>query len=72
LATVNAAAALRDARHVAARVAAVIRRVIGVPDYDTYLAHVREHHPELTPLSEDDFRRDRMRARYSQPGNRCC
>ena len=24
------------------------RRVIGVPDYHTYLAHLREHHPERT------------------------
>lgn len=57
---------------VARRVAAVIRRIIGVPDYEAYVAHVREHHPGQEPVSERDFHRERLSARYSQPGNRCC
>ena len=57
---------------VARRVAAVIRRIIGVPDYAAYVAHVRSHHPGQEPLSERDFHRERLTARYSQPGNRCC
>ena len=65
-------AALRDVQHLAVRVATVIRRIIGAPDYDGYVAHVRTHHPERTPLTEDEFRRARLSARYSQPGSRCC
>lgn len=61
-----------DAPGVARRVAAVIRRIIGVPDYAAYLAHVRDHHPEQEPLTEAEFQRERLAARYSQPGNRCC
>jgi uncharacterized short protein YbdD (DUF466 family) len=61
-----------DAPGVARRVAAVIRRIIGVPDYAAYVAHVRAHHPGEEPLSERDFHRERLSARYSQPGNRCC
>jgi uncharacterized short protein YbdD (DUF466 family) len=38
--------------------------MVGVPDYDRYLAHMREAHPELVPLSRDAFVRDRMQARY--------
>jgi len=62
----------RDVQGVARRVGNVIRRIIGAPDYDAYLAHVREHHPDRTPMSEDDFRRERLSARYSRPGSRCC
>ncbi len=61
-----------DAPSVARRVAAVIRRIIGVPDYDAYVAHVRACHPGQEPMSERDFHRERLSARYSQPGNRCC
>ena len=61
-----------DIPGVARRVARVIRRIIGVPDYETYLEHVRTHHPGQEPLSERDFHRERLSARYSQPGNRCC
>lgn len=54
------------------RAAAVIRRMIGVPDYDTYLAHMREHYPECTPLDPRTFERDRLTARYKATGSRCC
>ncbi|MDP1892024.1 MAG: YbdD/YjiX family protein [Gemmatimonadaceae bacterium] len=52
--------------------AAVIRRIIGVPDYEAYVAHVRAHHPEQEPMSERDFHREQLAARYSRPGSRCC
>lgn len=61
-----------DAPGVARRVGAVIRRIIGVPDYDAYVAHVRERHPGVEPMTEREFQRERLSARYSQPGNRCC
>ena len=54
------------------RVMAVVRRIIGVPDYDTYLAHMQRHHPECTPLDPRTFERERMADRYSRPGSRCC
>jgi uncharacterized short protein YbdD (DUF466 family) len=52
--------------------AAILRRVIGAPDYDRYLLHVRECHPGATPMSRQEFERSRMEQRYSQPGQRCC
>jgi len=55
-----------------ARVSAVVRRVIGAPDYSGYLRHMREHHPECKVMSEAEFFSDQLTARYSRPGSRCC
>ena len=63
---------LRGVQRVARRVGNVIRQIIGAPIYDAYLAHMRERHPDRTPLTEDEFRLERLSARYSKPGNRCC
>jgi uncharacterized short protein YbdD (DUF466 family) len=54
------------------RVAKVVRTIIGVPDYERYVAHVRECHPDREPMSRAEFAKNRMEARYNQPGNRCC
>jgi len=56
----------------ARRAASVLRRVIGAPDYERYLAHVASRHPNTTPLSRDDFARDALARRYDRPGSRCC
>ena len=54
------------------RAAAILRRIIGVPEYEGYLAHVRACHPEKVPMSRADFERSRLEDRYSRPGQRCC
>ena len=54
------------------RIAAVIRRVIGVPDYERYLAHQRRCHPGEPALSRAAFASDALARRYNQPGSRCC
>lgn len=54
------------------RVAKVVRTIIGAPDYDRYVTHVRECHPERQPMTRDEFAKSRLEARYNQPGNRCC
>lgn len=50
------------------------RRVCGIPDYDTYVRHVRRHHPETPPMSFEEFFRRRLDARYGGRGSgpRCC
>ncbi|MHB1312573.1 MAG: YbdD/YjiX family protein [Gemmatimonadaceae bacterium] len=65
-------AARRDVQGMARRIGDVIRQIIGAPDYAAYLAHVREQHPDRTPMTEEEFRRERLTARYSRPGSRCC
>jgi uncharacterized short protein YbdD (DUF466 family) len=56
----------------AIRTAELVRRMIGVPDYDGYVAHVRAAHPGCEPLPRDAFMQQRMEDRYSRPGARCC
>lgn len=55
-----------------ARFVALVRRIIGAPDYAVYLAHVRARHPDREPMSEQDFVAERLNARYEKPGARCC
>jgi uncharacterized short protein YbdD (DUF466 family) len=50
----------------------VLHAVLGVPDYERYVAHLRAHHPEREPLDRAAFERERLAARYSRPGARCC
>ena len=54
------------------RFASAVRRIIGVPDYDRYVAHARRCHPDQPLMSRDEFTRQRMVERYSRPGARCC
>lgn len=54
------------------RISQVLCRIIGAPDYDKYLEHVRTCHPQDRPLSRDEFTRQRLRDRYERPGARCC
>jgi uncharacterized short protein YbdD (DUF466 family) len=55
-----------------ARAAAVLRRVLGAPDYERYLEHVRLCHPGLRPLSREAYLHDALARRYERPGSRCC
>ncbi len=47
-------------------------RVLGVPDYDAYVRHLAAAHPDSMPVSRADFVNERLIARYSRPGARCC
>jgi len=62
-------------RRLGARVAAVarvVRAIVGAPDYERYLAHMRRRHPAQRPLTRQAFARARMDDRYNRPGSRCC
>lgn len=48
------------------------RLAVGIPDYDTYVAHVRARHPERTPMDRAAFFSERMQARYGRGRSRCC
>lgn len=48
------------------------RLMIGVPDYDTYVAHMRRHHPDRAVMTYAEFFNDRLKARYRGGGGRCC
>lgn len=51
---------------------ATARLAVGVPDYDAYLRHVRERHPDRTPMSYEAFFAERLQARYAPERSRCC
>lgn len=55
-----------------AGIARGLRAMLGAPDYERYVAHLRDRHPECAPMSRAQFVEDRMQARYSRPGARCC
>ena len=53
-------------------VARIIKQIIGVPDYERYIAHQRATHPGCDVLSREAFMRERLEARYNRPGSKCC
>jgi len=55
-----------------ARALSALRTIVGAPDYARYLAHQHAKHPNATPLSREEFARERERARYEGTGSRCC
>ncbi len=59
-------------RALCASLAQMMRRVVGAPDYDAYIAHATRRHPGLVPLSREAFARDALARRYDRPGSRCC
>jgi uncharacterized short protein YbdD (DUF466 family) len=63
---------VRETRNRFEQAAEVVRRIIGVPDYDRYVAHVQAHHPDVCPMDREEFMRQRQFDRYSRPGSRCC
>ena len=48
------------------------RLMVGLPDYDTYVAHVKTTHPERPVMSYEEFFRERQEARYNGGTGRCC
>ncbi|MHC8394331.1 YbdD/YjiX family protein [Pseudomonas sp. LB3P93] len=50
------------------------RLMIGVPDYDNYVAQMALKHPEEPVMSHSAFLRERQEARYGgkQCTTRCC
>ena len=48
------------------------RLAIGLPDYDAYLAHMRDCHPDLAPMDRTTFFAERLNARYGKGRSRCC
>ena len=50
------------------------RLMVGIPDYQTYLAHRQAHHPAEPVMSYPEFFRERQQARYggSRGSHSCC
>ena len=51
------------------------RMLVGMPDYDTYVQHMRNTHPDQPVMSQAAFFRERQDARYGSGKGRpirCC
>jgi uncharacterized short protein YbdD (DUF466 family) len=48
------------------------RQIAGIPDYERYLAHMAEHHPDEPVLSRETFFAQSIDRKYGRSGPRCC
>ena len=48
------------------------RSVFGIPDYERYLAHAAERHPDLAVLPRREFFAQSIDRKYGKGGMRCC
>ncbi|EPL9569469.1 YbdD/YjiX family protein [Providencia rettgeri] len=51
------------------------RMLVGIPDYDTYVQHMSDNHPDKPVMTYKEFFRERQDARYGGSGKggfRCC
>ena len=66
---------LSGMKDAAKKVVQTCRLMVGIHDYEHYLAHMRERHPEATPLTREAFYRYCLEARYPSDarsgGSRC-
>lgn len=54
------------------RLLRALRRIAGMPDYESYVEHLRRCHPGYSIPSERQFFADFVRARYGDGPTRCC
>ncbi|ABF10445.1 uncharacterized short protein YbdD (DUF466 family) [Cupriavidus metallidurans] len=49
-----------------------LRLMVGLPDYQTYVAHMESTHPDREPMTYEEFFRERQEARYGGGQGKCC
>ncbi|HVL08972.1 YbdD/YjiX family protein [Imbroritus primus] len=49
-----------------------LRLMVGLPDYQAYVAHMAEQHPDRPAMTYEEFFRERQEARYGGKVGRCC
>ena len=62
-------------KRIARDVTQTARLMVGVPDYDGYVAHRHAQHPGEPVMSFEEFFRERQASRYGANGgkiSRCC
>ncbi|ACK50329.1 protein of unknown function DUF466 [Methylocella silvestris BL2] len=62
-------------RFVCEMVTKTARLMVGVPDYETYVAHRQLNHPDKPIMTHTEFFRERQEARYAVGKGRfrgCC
>jgi uncharacterized short protein YbdD (DUF466 family) len=54
------------------RIASVVRRIAGMPDYQAHIEHLRRCHPGSPVPTEREFFEQFVQARYGGGATRCC
>lgn len=54
------------------RVLRIVRRISGMPDYASYVEHLRRCHPGRAVPTPREFYDDYLRTRYENGPTRCC
>jgi len=49
-----------------------LRLMVGLPDYQTYVAHMESTPPDRKPMTYEEFFRERQEARYGGGQGKCC
>ncbi|NFV81886.1 YbdD/YjiX family protein [Magnetospirillum aberrantis] len=67
---------LGDLKLIKDRLVQMSRLMVGIPDYDAYVAHRMVQHPDEPIMTYEEFFRNRQDARYGVGGDgsvtRCC
>lgn len=45
--------------------------LIGIPDYENYLSQLKIHHPDKKPMTDHEYFRNRVNARFTKKSG-CC
>jgi uncharacterized short protein YbdD (DUF466 family) len=57
---------------VLARLATMVRGILGMPDYRAYREHVRRCHPDTPIMTEREYYTEYLNGRYADGSSRCC
>lgn len=62
-----------DVKQVGAYLGRAARMMVGMPDYGTYVEHMKTTHPDKPYMTYEEFFIERINARYgSKTSSRCC
>ena len=59
-------------RTLLAQAAAIFKRIVGMPNYTAYVAHLRAAHPDCAIPSEREYYDLYLEGKYRAGGSRCC
>ena len=65
---------LKNVTRTMGQLSKILRLMVGVPEYSTYVDYMKMAHPDQSIMSYEEFFRERQEARYGSKGrlNRCC
>ena len=49
-----------------------LKRIAGMPDYERYVTHLRECHPDRPVPSEREYYDEFVKGKYGAGASRCC